>query len=134
MTAGFYRLDPSGEIIGGQGRLITPSGTYLPEDHESYTYPIDGAWRWYESQRAAIADMTVPQSVTPYQARMALYGAGLLDQVEAAVAAADTPVRLAWEYATVIERSSPFIAAMSASLELTSTQVDDLFKAAGNIT
>ena len=75
----------------------------------------------------------VPQRVTPYQARMALLNAGLLDQVTAAVNQAGGAAVVAWEYATTVERQSPFIASISASLNLTSEQVDALFVAAAAI-
>lgn len=76
----------------------------------------------------------VPPSVTPYQARAALLGAGLLDAVEAHIAGAPETVRLAWEYAMTIERHSPSIAAVSAALDLTADQIDDLFRTAAGIT
>jgi hypothetical protein len=78
----------------------------------------------------------VPQQVTPYQARVALLGAGLLDTVNALMAHEDTPApaKIAWEYATYIERHSPFITALAPALGLTEQQVDDLFVAAYGIT
>lgn len=77
----------------------------------------------------------VPQSVTPYQARMALLGAGLLPAVEAMMAdpATDPAARIAWEYATVFERHSPFISALAPALDLTEQDVDNLFIAAGRV-
>ncbi|AHB49322.1 hypothetical protein W911_14280 [Hyphomicrobium nitrativorans NL23] len=78
----------------------------------------------------------VPQSVTPYQARMALHYAGHLPAVEALVSnpETDAAARIAWEYATVFERHSPFIAALAPGLGLTEQQVDDLFIVAGSLT
>jgi hypothetical protein len=77
----------------------------------------------------------VPQQVTPYQARVALLGAGLLDTVNALMAHEDTPpaAKLAWEYATYIERTSPFIQALAPALGLTEQQIDELFIAAYGI-
>jgi hypothetical protein len=91
-----------------------------------------------EAQRAAIAAAEaayVPPRVTPYQARMALLQAGLLDAVEALMAdpATERAARIAWEYATVIERRSPFITALAPGLGLTSEQIDNLFRAAAQI-
>lgn len=77
----------------------------------------------------------VPQIVSSYQARTALLQADLLDQVEAAVAASDDKqVQIAWEYATEFHRTSPFIVAIGAELNLTDAQVDALFIAAGQVT
>lgn len=75
----------------------------------------------------------LPEFVSPYQARVALLNAGLLDSVNAAVAAAPDSVKLAWEYATVVERNSPMIAALAGILGLTAEQVDQLFIAAGQV-
>ena len=75
----------------------------------------------------------VPQEVSAYQARAALLSAGLLDAVEAAVAVADRQVRIAWEYATTVRRTSPFIAAMQGALGLDDAAVDALFIAAAAI-
>ena len=35
-----------------------------------------------------------------------------------------------WEYATVVDKSSNLVAAIAAELQLTQTQVDELFQAA----
>lgn len=75
----------------------------------------------------------VPQSVSAYQARAALLGAGLLDAVEYAVVHADRQVQLAWEYATTVRRTSPFITAMSGALGLTDAHLDALFVAAAAV-
>jgi hypothetical protein len=75
----------------------------------------------------------VPTSISPAQARLALLDAGLLDQVEAAVAAGSRATQIAWEMATSIERNSPTVAALSAALGLTDTQLDDLFTTAAAI-
>ena len=76
------------------------------------------------------AGIVVPASVSARQARLALLAAGLLDQVEAAVATAGGSVRIEWEYATVNERASPLLAAIAGALGLTDAQVDALFIAA----
>jgi hypothetical protein len=74
----------------------------------------------------------VPQSVTPYQARLALNAAGLREAAEGAIAAAPQDVRDAWEYALVIERSSPFIGEIGNALALSEQQIDALFISAGS--
>jgi hypothetical protein len=76
----------------------------------------------------------VPRQVPRWQARRALLNAGLLDAVEAAVAAADRHVQITWEDAPNIVRDSPFIAAIGPSLGLTDAQIDALFVAAAQIT
>lgn len=77
----------------------------------------------------------VPQSVTMRQARLALLGAGLLDDVDAAIAAIpdETQRRAAqieWEYANTLERNSQWVANLASGLGLTDEQLDDLFTTA----
>lgn len=76
----------------------------------------------------------VPQVVSRFQARAALHQAGLLTAAEAAVAAADTLTQIAWADAQEFRRNSPTIAALAASIGLTETQIDDLFRQAATIT
>ena len=66
---------------------------------------------------------------SPAQMRLALYRAGLLATVQA-IADSDPEASIVWEYATVIMRESPFIAALSGQSGLTADQIDALFQAA----
>lgn len=68
--------------------------------------------------------------VTPAQMRLALYRAGLLDQVQA-IADSDPEASIVWEYATTIYRNSPFIDALKGGF--TDEQIDDLFATAAKI-
>tara|TARA_R110000823_G_C15913573_1_gene497990 strand:- start:40 stop:423 length:384 start_codon:yes stop_codon:yes gene_type:complete len=65
---------------------------------------------------------------SPAQMRIALHRAGLLAQVQA-IADADPEAAIVWEYATTIERNSPFIDALGFGA-FTPEQIDDLFRAA----
>jgi len=65
--------------------------------------------------------------VTMRQARLALLAAGLLDAVEAAVAQADRAVQIEWEYATVVERTSPLVEAIGSGLGMDAEAIDNLF-------
>jgi hypothetical protein len=76
----------------------------------------------------------VPESVAQWQARTALLRAGLLAQVEAAVAQASDEVKIAWEYAPRIRRDSDFTVAIAAALSLSDAQLDALFVTAAEIT
>lgn len=71
--------------------------------------------------------------VTRYQAKAALLEAGLLDQCESIVAAANDPqLDLAWKEAGFIRLSS-FVDYVGDQLNLTPEQLDDLFIAAAKI-
>jgi hypothetical protein len=83
---------------------------------------------------AAPAPMAhVPQSVSPLQARRALLAAGLLSQVQTAVAGADQETQLAWEFATSVDRDSAVVASLAAALGLSPAQLDALFTSAAAI-
>lgn len=75
----------------------------------------------------------VPISVTPRQAQLALHAAGLLDDVEAAVDAADRPIQIAWRAATEYRRDDPVVAALGSAIGLSAAQVDDLFRVAATL-
>lgn len=81
---------------------------------------------------------TVPQSVTMRQARLALLGAGLLDDVDAAISTIpdDTQRRAAeieWEYAQTVDRASPFTQQLASGLGLGAEQLDNLFTQASKL-
>jgi len=80
-----------------------------------------------------VPPVPVPERVTARQARLALNAAGLLDDVDAAIAASSREVQLTWEYATEIERSHPILAQVATGLGMTSNQMDDLFRQAATL-
>ena len=65
---------------------------------------------------------------TPAQMRLVLKRLGILEQVEA-IALANPEAAILWEYATVIERASPLIDALSSG-HFTPEQIDGLFRQA----
>jgi hypothetical protein len=71
--------------------------------------------------------------VTPLQMRRALNATELRAAVEAAVAAADQDARDAWQYASVIRRDDPILAAMAAALGKTPEEIDELFALAAQL-
>lgn len=105
---------PAGKVALWQGwawAFVLP-----PDEVQEENPPIDG----------------VPQSVTMRQARLALLGAGLLDSVNAAIAAITDATQqqaaeIEWEYAQTVDRASPFTQQLASGLGLTSEQLDSLF-------
>ena len=79
----------------------------------------------------------VPVSVSMAQARLALLGAGLLAQVDAAIAAMPgidgEAARIEWEFRPSVRRDSPLVQGLSGVLGLTGEQLDALFVAAAAI-
>jgi hypothetical protein len=78
-----------------------------------------------------------PNVVSMRQARLALLGAGLLDAVEAAIAAMEgvegKAAQIEWEYATEVRRDSPLVDGLTAALGLTDAQLNDLFTVAATL-
>jgi len=79
---------------------------------------------------------TVPEAVTRFQALAALHNAGLLDGVKALMAdpATDPITVLAWDNGQTFNRNSSTIISVGTALGLTSTDLDNLFIAAAQIT
>lgn len=72
-------------------------------------------------------DDGIPYKISIRQAKLALLGAGLLDDIENAMASADRSVQISWEYATEFERDNPLILYFQSQLNLSKEQVDNLF-------
>lgn len=69
----------------------------------------------------------VPQSVTAYQARIALNQLGLLDDVQSAVDAHGGDLKIRWDFAGDLNRNHPDVIAIAGALGWSSGQLDDLF-------
>lgn len=127
-----YKLTEFGSVIrleDGAGIPAAPTNT----DYVAYL-------RWLaEGNTPMPADSvpTAPAVVTMRQARLALLGAGLLAQVNAAITAMQgaegDAARIEWEYAQEVSRDSPLVAALAGELGLTEGQLDDLFAAGVNL-
>lgn len=80
------------------------------------------------------ASAGVPQQVTMRQARIALYNAGKLSAVNAAIAgmpgAAGDAARIEWEFSSTVERNKPLVTSMGAVLSMDNAALDALFVAA----
>ena len=74
----------------------------------------------------------VPQEITPLQSKLQLLEIGLLDEVEALVAA-DRKVQLYWEYALVIERDNEILLMITSALGMTEDEVDEFFITASKL-
>lgn len=115
---------------------VPPNADYVPGH---WCYGADGwqvldadAWAQYVATRdAQAAKDAVPASVTMRQARLALLGAGLLDDIDAAINALPSPqkeaARIEWEYSQEVQRHNGFVSVLAPALGLTEAQTDALF-------
>lgn len=89
-------------------------------------------WEVYELSEEEIAAnqrALVPPIVSRFQALAVMHLAGILPTIEAAMESpdADPLHKLAWKEAREFNRDSPTIAAMSAQLNMSEEEVDNLF-------
>lgn len=74
---------------------------------------------------------SVPYEVTMRQARLVLLGAGLLDDVEAAINALPSPIkeqaRIEWDYSSTVQRHNGLVSQLGPLLGLTEAQLDSMF-------
>lgn len=112
------------------GRAGTPVPDYDPQTAGAF-------WRgdaWEIVPAQPVAD-PVPQVVSMRQARLALLASGMLDQVNAAIAAMPgtegAAARIEWDYAQEVRRDSPLVLGLAPLLSLDDAQLDSLFRVAG---
>jgi hypothetical protein len=126
----------TGELIRTDTPAAWMGATELaPPEHDPQVSSAmfrDGAWQVVHADPEPFA---VPAQVSRFQARAAIYQAGLFDAVEALMANPATPMltRLAWADAQVFQRDSDTVLAMAAALGLDDAALDALFISAATI-
>ena len=69
-----------------------------------------------------------PQQVPMWAVRTVLQNDGLFDQAQALIeASTDNALKNVWEYGNFADRNSNAIASLAAALDLTDTQIDQMF-------
>lgn len=110
----------------------------LPEFHPSLTWveapdEVSEGWQYDDGvfTEPAQPDDVVPKSVTMRQARLALLQAGLLDDVDVAIAALPSPqkdqAQIEWEYSQEVFRDKELVQILAPSLGLDDAALDQLF-------
>ena len=134
----FYKLE-NNELLVAPNFVVGPGFELRAETHAEHTYPVDG-WYWFDTLDAAMTAMVNinAQTITMRQCRLQLLTVGLLDSVDAAIAAIpDAAQRRAaqieWEYAAVVERNSDWVQNLAGALGLTDVQLDTLFSEAAKL-
>jgi hypothetical protein len=121
----------------GDGATALPYGPF--RDAAQVSHPAQVLDLWTDDELAEIGVVRetyteVPTEVSAMQAQLALASAGLLDDVEAAVAASPAEVRIYWSKAPTLHRDHPVLEAMRTALGWSTSQVDNLFIAAAAVT
>lgn len=129
--------------IGWYRLIDLPAPAYDPATQRiEQTSPqeVDGIWTlgWTvidltPEEIEAKYKATVPQSVSIRQACQALEAAGLLDDIEAAIATAPRTVQIDWQRTTSVDRNWPTLLAVQSQMGLTDAQIDQLFITASQL-
>ena len=124
----------AGEVIDPRYHVnLARHGRELdPAFQASLVVPVTPSRGW-DVATAPASQPPVPTSVPAWKGKAALREAGLLDAVEAAVAAAGGRVQDAWTGAPEWSRDSDFLLSLPGGLSLSQQQVDDMFRAADAI-
>lgn len=75
----------------------------------------------------------IPTTVSMRQARLALLQSNLLDTVNAAINQGGEADKITWEYATEVNRSDALVLNMAIALNLSETDLDNLFTLASSL-
>lgn len=75
----------------------------------------------------------IPTSVSMRQARLALLQQGLLQTVNDAIAQGNEADKITWEYATEVNRTDSLVQNMALALNLSETDLDNLFTLAATL-
>lgn len=126
--AGQVEIDPDGPLPPHSTLTAPPATT------GSQVAQLDGSGWVVLAARPQVPTpvVRVPASVTMRQARLALLGAGLLDDVDAAIASIPDPVtrraaQIEWEFSNEVQRFNEFTSMLGSGLGLSAAQIDQLF-------
>lgn len=139
MMKNYVTYDEDGKLTGAFQQEVQPEHA---DCHIEVSDEVRLAWVRYRASEArdgvellppaSPPRPAVPQEVTRRQARQALLLAGLLDDVEPALAAITNPTerrmaQIEWEDSQVFERNRPVLVQLAGALGLDDAQLDQLF-------
>ena len=98
---------------------------------------VTNGWKFNGDQFIPPDSSGPPRVVSMRQARLALLSAGLLDDIDTAIASIPGDdgrvAKIQWEYATEVRRDNPLIAIVQQVQGLTDAQIDALFLQAAKL-
>lgn len=122
------------EFAGLAPVLPTEPPAHDPATHQAApAAPVLDGDTWLQQWEVIpLPPPVVPSFITMRQARLALMGAGLLDDVDTAIAAISDPTtrkaaQIEWEFSNELQRNNAFVALLAPALGLSGVQVDALF-------
>jgi hypothetical protein len=119
-------------IIGwdGSSPFIQPPNTQLIK----FNGPAGEGWHWDGTKAVDPRPVpvppqapSVPQTVSPRQARLALIQSGLYNQVNTTINTSDQTTQVWWEFASTIDRQNPILIQVATQIGLQAYQIDALF-------
>ena len=60
-SSGFYRVDPNGDFQHAPNFVRAPDYELDRELHQTYTYPTEGGWCWFDDTATARDFFGVPE-------------------------------------------------------------------------
>lgn len=132
-----FPKQPSDALLASYGVYPVVQGDRPANDIVSLGPIVDvnGVWtQTYTGRDLTVEEKRQNMVVTMRQARLALHQAGKLSLVDDAIALIPEPdkslISIEWEYASTVERTSPWMSTMGAALGLSDDELDQLFETA----
>lgn len=107
----------------------------IPADPANTDYANYLAWlaEGNTPEPADVPEPSIPTVVSMRQARLALLQSGLLGVVNQAITAGNEADKIAWEYATEVQRSDTLVQNLASGLGLSEQDLDNLFLLASTL-
>jgi len=106
-----------------------PDSAFIPYDLDNVDYQAYLTWL-SDGNTPEDADALPLAFITMRQARLALFNAGLLDDVQSIIDQLGEPIRIWWDYSLEVGRDHTYVLQVMALLGKSSSEIDALFEQA----
>lgn len=129
-------LDEGIVLRDSDGAQVAPCQSASDLDYVSYVSYVEAGHAVTQIASRSSSVTSVPESVSRFQARAALWQMGFLDEVEdfMALDTTDMMAKLAWRDAQDFRTDSVFVLAIAPLLGFSDAQLADMFRFAKTIT